>query len=130
MILARSAVARKAKRKVERKLTKGFIGRRSNCNRIMGPAILKKLQYSYEHRKMKKAQFKQVWIQRISAALYPYNISYSSFINIMKNNHVQINRKSLSTMAYHDKASFDKLVTKLLELKSEKENTSSFEVAI
>jgi large subunit ribosomal protein L20 len=116
------SVARKAKRNEDKKLAKGFRGRRRNCNRIRVLAIQKSMQYAYIHRKHKKANFRQLWIQRISAALRPLGINYSSFINIINkrnaalNGHANdsLNRKVLATMAYHDINSFNLLANQLI----------------
>jgi len=72
--------------------------------------VLKALSYSYTGRKLRKRDFRRLWISRINAAARLNGMSYSKFINGLKKAGVQINRKMLSEMAIHDVGGFTQLI--------------------
>lgn len=74
---------------------------------------MKSLSYAYRDRKAKKREFRQLWIARINAAARMNGISYSKFMNGLKKNNININRKMLSEIAISDPAAFTKLVEKV-----------------
>ena len=103
---------RKDRRKKILKLAKGYWGRRSKLYRTAKDAVAKSLAYSYRDRKVRKRQFRTLWITRISAGCRAEGMSYSRFMNGLKKANVQLNRKALSNMAIEDKEAFSTLVTR------------------
>ncbi|RKX76988.1 MAG: 50S ribosomal protein L20 [Spirochaetes bacterium] len=101
---------RKDRRKKVLDKAKGYWGRRSKLTRVAKDAVRKAGQYAYRDRKVKKREFRQLWIARISAATRAEGLSYSRFINGLDKSNVEINRKVLSNMAIEDPASFKALV--------------------
>ena len=73
-------------------------------------AVKKSAVYAYVGRKHKKRDFRRLWIARISAAVKPYGINYSRFMNGLKKSGIEMNRKSLSELAIHDSTAFAALV--------------------
>jgi len=92
------------------KLSKGFWGARSKQYRVARQAVMKALAYAYIGRKLRKRDFRRLWIARISAACRSQGINYSSFMNGLKRAGITLNRKVLSEMAIHDKGAFAALV--------------------
>lgn len=92
------------------KMAKGYFGAKSKLYRPANEQVMKSLAYSYAHRKKKKGDFRKLWIQRINAATRAHGLSYSRFINGMKNAGVVINRKVLADMAVHNSDDFTALV--------------------
>ncbi len=101
---------RKDRRKKVLDKAKGYWGRRSKLTRVAKDAVRKAGQYAYRDRKVRKREFRQLWIARISAATRAEGLSYSRFINGLDKSNVEINRKVLSNMAIEDPASFKALV--------------------
>lgn len=92
------------------KLAKGYYGAKSKLYRIAKQAVMKSLQYAYVGRKLKKRDFRKLWIARINAAARANGLSYSKFINGLKLAGVEINRKMLADLAVNDAAAFAELV--------------------
>lgn len=105
----RAVNAKKNHRKVL-KLAKGYYGAKSKHYKMANQAVMKSLAYAYVGRKLKKREYRQLWIARINAATRANGISYSKFISGLKQNNIEINRKMLSEMAIYDPANFTKLV--------------------
>ena len=103
-------VASRARRNKILKLAKGFRGRSKNCYRIAREKVEKALQYAYRDRKVKKRDFRSLWIQRINAAVRSYGIIYSDFMNLLREKNIKIDRKMLSEMAIREPDSFANLV--------------------
>ena len=95
------------------KLAKGYRGAKSKLFKTANQAVMKSLSYAYRDRKQKKRNFRQLWIARINAAARMNGISYSKFMNGLKNNGIEINRKMLAEIAVSDPAAFAKLVEKV-----------------
>jgi large subunit ribosomal protein L20 len=95
------------------KLAKGYRGAKSKLFRTANQAVMKSLTYAYRDRKQKKRNFRQLWIARINAAARMNGISYSKFMNGLKKNGIEINRKMLAEIAVADPAAFAKLVEKV-----------------
>ena len=89
---------------------KGYYGNRSKIYRVANQAVMRSLQYAYAHRKLRKRDFRKLWIARINAACRMNNMSYSRFINGLNKAGVEINRKVLADMAVTDAAGFAALV--------------------
>ncbi|MBQ7876730.1 MAG: 50S ribosomal protein L20 [Clostridia bacterium] len=92
------------------KLAKGYRGGKSKLYRTANQAVMKSLSYAYVGRKLKKRDFRRLWITRISAACKMNGMNYSRFMNGLKKANVEINRKMLSEIAINDAAAFTKLV--------------------
>jgi len=102
-------MARKRHKKTIR-LAKGYWGNKKNHFRVANQQVLKSMQYAYVGRKLKKRDFRRLWITRISAACKQNEINYSRFMNGLKKAGVELNRKMLSEIAIADKAAFTALV--------------------
>ena len=103
-----------AKRKNRRakilKLAKGFYGDRKSNYKAAKDAVVKALDHSYSGRKLKKRDYRQLWIARVSAAVRAEGLTYSVFINGLKKAGVVLNRKALSNMAVEDPVAFKAVV--------------------
>lgn len=106
---------RKDRRKKILDQAKGYWGRRSKLTRTAKDAVRKAGQYAYRDRKVRKRDFRQLWIARISAATREQGLSYSRFIDGLNKANVKLNRKVLSNMAIEDPATFKSLVDRARE---------------
>ncbi|MCL6558499.1 MAG: 50S ribosomal protein L20 [Firmicutes bacterium] len=104
-----SVVSRHRHRKVL-KLAKGYRGSKSKLYRVANTQLLKSLAYAYRDRRNKKREFRKLWIARINAAARMNGLSYSRFMNGLKQAGVDINRKMLADMAVNDVGAFGQLV--------------------
>lgn len=111
MARVKKAVNARKKHKKVLKLAKGYFGAKSKQYRTANQAVMKSLSYSYTGRKLRKRDFRKLWIARINAAARINGLSYSRFINGLKRANVQIDRKVLADMAVNDAAGFSQLVT-------------------
>ena len=105
----RSVTAKKKRRKIL-KLAKGFFGARSRLLRTATEAVNRAMKYAYRDRRVRKRDFRKLWIARISAAARINGISYSRLICGMKKACVEIDRKVLSDIAIHDPQGFSTVV--------------------
>lgn len=92
------------------KLARGYRGAKSSVYRVANQQVMKSLNYAYIHRRLKKRDFRQLWITRINAAARNHGISYSKFMNGLKKAGVGVNRKMLAELAVNNDAAFGKLV--------------------
>ncbi|MBI5408789.1 MAG: 50S ribosomal protein L20 [Nitrospirae bacterium] len=99
---------RRRKRILE--MTKGYYGSKSRLYRIATEAVDKALTYAYKDRRLKKRDFRSLWIVRINAAARALGLNYSQFMNKLKKMNVQLNRKALADLAYNDQQAFNNLV--------------------
>jgi large subunit ribosomal protein L20 len=90
--------------------SKGFVGRSSTNYRIALERLEKSLQYAYRDRRVKKREFRALWIQRINAAVRAHGLTYSRFIAGLNKAGIEIDRKVLSAMAYDDAPAFEAVV--------------------
>ncbi|MCL2811618.1 MAG: 50S ribosomal protein L20 [Clostridia bacterium] len=102
--------AHKKRRKIM-KLAKGYWGAKSKQYRAASEQVRRSLRYAYIGRKLRKRDFRRLWITRINAAARINDMSYSTFINGLKRANVTINRKMLADMAVNDSAGFAELVS-------------------
>lgn len=93
--------------------SKGFVGRSSTNYRIAMERLEKSLQYAYRDRRVKKREFRALWIQRINAAVRAHGLTYSVFIAGLHKAGIEMDRKVLAAMAYDDAAAFEAVVTKV-----------------
>lgn len=105
-----NSVASKARKKKVLKHAKGFFGRRKNVWTVAKNAVDKAWEYAYTGRKLKKRDFRAIWIQRINAAVRPFDLSYSKFINLLSKAEIEINRKTLADLALNNPDAFKALV--------------------
>ncbi len=110
MARVKKAVNAKKKHKKILKLAKGYYGSKSKIFRSANPAVMRSLQYAYIGRRLRKRDFRKLWIARINAAARMNGISYSRFISGLKLAGIEINRKMLAEMAIHDDAGFKQLI--------------------
>jgi large subunit ribosomal protein L20 len=105
-----NSVASKARRKRILKQAKGFYGKRKNVYTVAKNVLEKGLTYSYVGRKIKKRDYRSLWIVRINAAVREEGITYSEFINRLKVKGIELDRKVLADMAMNEPETFRKLV--------------------
>ncbi len=92
------------------KEAKGFRGARGRLLRVAQEAVERSLAYAYRDRKVKKREFRSLWINRINAAVRPHGLSYSQFIGQLKTAGVGLDRKSLADLAVHDPEGFRQVI--------------------
>jgi len=105
-----NAVASRARRKKILKQAKGFYGKRKNVYTVAKNVLEKGLTYSYVGRKLKKRNYRQLWIARINAAVRAEGLTYSEFIHKLSEKNVDLNRKVLADLAMNEPATFKNLV--------------------
>ena len=110
MARVKKAINARKKHKKVLKLAKGYYGVSSKQFRPANQAVMKALAYAYTGRKLKKRDFRKLWIARINAAARINGLSYSKFINGLKKADIQVDRKILADMAINDATGFTQLV--------------------
>ena len=110
MARVKRGVTSHARHKKIRKAAKGYYGRRKNTIRIAKQAVERANQYAYRDRKRKKRTFRALWIQRLNAAVRPFGLTYSRFIDGLGKAGVTVDRKVLSDLAIHEPAAFEAIV--------------------
>ncbi|MCY4414283.1 MAG: 50S ribosomal protein L20 [Alphaproteobacteria bacterium] len=114
MARVNKAVPSRNRRKKILALAKGFRGRRKNCFRIAKQAVEKSLQYAYRDRKKRKAQMRALWIQRINAAVREHNLTYSTFMHLLKKHNIEMNRKTLADIAVRQPEVFTSIIKRVV----------------
>ena len=109
MARVKGAVKTRKRHKKILKLAKGYWGSKSRSFRVANQAVMKSLVYAYRDRRTKKRDFRKLWITRINAAARINGLSYSRFINGLKEAGIELNRKVLADMAVNDSAGFTQL---------------------
>jgi large subunit ribosomal protein L20 len=112
MARVKGAIRTRARHKKILKLAKGYFGAKSKLFRMANQAVMKSLVYAYNDRKLKKRDFRKLWIARINAASRINGLSYSKFMNGMKKAGIDLNRKVLADMAVNDAVAFAQLAEK------------------
>lgn len=112
MARIKGALATRKRRNKTLKLAKGYWGGKSRLFKTAKEAVWKSGQYAYISRRLKKRDFRRLWITRISAACKMNGMNYSTFINGLKKADISLNRKMLSEIAISDPAAFTALVEK------------------
>jgi large subunit ribosomal protein L20 len=113
MTRVKKSTGRNKRKKKLFKLAKGNWGSRKNLLSNAEETVNKGLNYAYRDRKKKKRDFRKLWIVRINAAVRNYDLSYSKFINGLKNAGIELNRKVLAHLAVNDKEAFEAIVNKI-----------------
>ena len=107
---ATNNVAARARHRKLLKQSDGYYGAKSRLYRIAKEAVERGLNYAYRDRRARKRDFRKLWILRINAAARLHGLSYSSFMGLLRQSHIEVNRKVLADMAVNDAAGFQKLV--------------------
>ena len=107
---ANSTVPRHRRHRKIIKQAKGYYGTRKSNFKTAKDAVQKAWQYAYRDRRVNKRNFRRLWIVRINAAVRQHGMSYSQFICAMKENNIELNRKTLEYMAVHDPEGFLEVV--------------------
>ena len=132
MARVKRGVTAHAKHKKVLKAAKGFYGRRKNTIRIAKQAVEKSKQYAYRDRKVRKRNFRALWVQRINAAVRMHGLTYGRFIDGLNKAGIEIDRKVMSDMAIHEPQAFAALVAKAKVALEYLKNTTpnAFEAAV
>ena len=112
---ATSAVARNKRKKKIFKAAKGYFGGRKNLYKTAKDAVEKGWEHAYRDRKKKKRNFRQLWIARINAAVREHDMSYSRFINGLKEAGIELDRKVMADLAVRNPEAFKALVEQAKE---------------
>ncbi|MEG1981505.1 MAG: 50S ribosomal protein L20 [Clostridia bacterium] len=110
MARVKGAMMTRKRRKKILKLAKGYFGAKSTHYKMANQAVMKSLMYAFVGRKLKKRNFRRLWITRISAACKLNDINYSRFMFGLKNANITLDRKILSELAISDPTAFTALV--------------------
>lgn len=110
MARVKGAMNARKKHKKILKLAKGYYGAKSKQFKMANQAVMKSLSYAYTGRKLKKRDYRKLWIARINAATRINGMSYSRFINGLKIAGVEVDRKMLAEMAVNDPSGFTQMV--------------------
>ena len=110
MARVKGAMMTRKRRNKVLKLAKGYWGSKSKHFKMANQQVMKSLTYAYVGRRLKKRDFRQLWITRISAACKMNGMNYSTFMHGLKVTGIEINRKMLSEMAISNPAAFTQLI--------------------
>ncbi|NTS41067.1 50S ribosomal protein L20 [Flavisolibacter sp. BT320] len=108
-----NAVASRARRKRILKQAKGFYGKRKNVYTVAKNVVEKGMTYAYVGRKLKKREYRRLWIARINAAVREEGLTYSQFINALNQKGITLDRKVLADLAMNNAESFKALVAQV-----------------
>jgi large subunit ribosomal protein L20 len=112
---AKNSVASRRRRKKILKLAKGYWGARSKVYTVAKHAVEKGLQYQYRDRRVRKRQFRRLWILRINAGARQNDTTYSKLISALHKKNIDINRKVLADLAMNDPGTFTQVVQAAME---------------
>ena len=112
MARVKGAMMTRKRRNATLKLAKGYWGSKSKHFKMAKQQVMKSGNYAFKGRKLKKRDYRRLWISRISAAVAPYGLNYSKFMHGLKKAGIELNRKSLSEMAINEPAAFAAVVEK------------------
>lgn len=107
---SKNAVASRARRKKVLDQAKGYYGKRKNVYTVAKNIVEKGLTYSYVGRKLKKREYRQLWIARINAAVREEGLTYSQFIHLLNSKGIELNRKVMADLAMNEPESFKALI--------------------
>ena len=110
MARVKGAMMTRKRRNKILKMAKGYWGAKSKHFKMANQAVMKSLTYAYKGRRLKKRDFRRLWITRISAGCKMNGMNYSTFMHGLKVAGIEINRKMLAELAVNDKAAFAQLV--------------------
>ena len=106
MARVKGAMMTRKRRNATLKLAKGYWGSKSKHFKMAKQQVMKSGNYAFKGRKLKKRDYRRLWITRISAAVAPYGLNYSKFMNGIKKAGIELNRKMLAELAVSDKEAF------------------------
>jgi large subunit ribosomal protein L20 len=109
---SKNSVASKARRKKILKQAKGFYGKRKNVYTVAKNVVEKGMTYKFVGRKLKKRDYRTLWIARINAAVRAEGLKYSTFMNALTKQGIELNRKVLADLAMNEPATFLSLIAK------------------
>ena len=112
MARVKRGVTSHAKHKKVLKAVKGQWGRRKNTIRVAKQAMEKAMQYAYRDRRVKKREFRSLWIQRLNAGVRAEGLTYSRFVNGLNKSGIKLDRKILAEIAYDNPEAFKTIVKK------------------
>ncbi|GHT90215.1 50S ribosomal protein L20 [Alphaproteobacteria bacterium] len=113
MARVKRGVTARARHKKVLKLAKGFRGRSSTCFRPALERLEKSWQYAYRDRKVRKREFRALWIQRINAAVRSLGMKYSTFMSALTKAGITVDRKNLAKLAVENPSVFEAIVVKV-----------------
>jgi large subunit ribosomal protein L20 len=108
-----NAVASRARRKRILKQAKGFYGKRKNVYTVAKNVVEKGMTYAYVGRKLKKREYRRLWIARINAAVREEGLTYSQFMNLLSKKEIGLDRKVLADLAMNNPESFKALIAQV-----------------
>ncbi len=108
-----NSAASKARRKRILKQAKGFYGKRKNVYTVAKNVVEKGMTYAYVGRKLKKREYRRLWIARINAAVREEGLTYSQFINLINTKGIGLDRKMLADLAMNNPESFKALIAQV-----------------
>ena len=112
MRTSKGAARRQAKKRLFKR-AKGYRGGRSKLTRTVKESLIRSGQYAFRDRRVRKREFRKLWIMRINAAVSQHDLRYSEFIYGLKKAGIELDRKTLSEMAIHDQAGFKEVCDKV-----------------
>ena len=112
MARVKGAMMPRKRRNATLKLAKGYWGSKYKHFKMAKQQVMKSGNYAFAGRKLKKRDYRRLWITRLSAAVAPFGLNYSTFMNGVRKAGIELNRKSLSEMAIHEPAAFAAIVEK------------------
>lgn len=115
---AMNNVAARARHRKLLKQAEGYYGAKSRLYRIAKEAVERGLNYAYRDRRARKRDFRKLWIMRINAAARVHGMSYSTFMGLLRQSNIEVNRKVLADMAVNDAEGFQKLVETAKQVQS------------
>ena len=107
---ANSSIPRHKRHRKIVKQAKGYYGVRKSNFKAAKDAVERGMQFAYRDRRQKKRTIRSLWIIRINAAVREHGLTYSKFINLLKQNNISLNRKTLAYLAVNDSATFSEIV--------------------
>jgi large subunit ribosomal protein L20 len=110
---AKNTVQSRRRRKKILSQARGYWGGKSRLIKTAKESVERAMLYSYRDRRVRKREFRKLWITRINAAVRPHGLSYSKFIHLLDKNQIQINRKILADLAVTDPDAFGQIVKKV-----------------
>jgi large subunit ribosomal protein L20 len=107
---AKNAVSSRKRRKKILKAAKGYWGGKSRLFKTAKESVERAMLYAYRDRRVRKRDFRKLWIIRINAAVRPHGLNYSKFIHLLDKSNIQLNRKILADLAVSDPDVFSKIL--------------------
>jgi len=110
---AKGGFKTRRRRKKTLEMAEGYYSARGHLFRIASQAVDRSLLYAYRDRRVKKREFRALWIARINAAARALGLTYSQFMSRLRKKNITLNRKALADLAYHDPSAFSKILEQM-----------------